>query len=258
MPMILAPAGSKASFLAAAEAGADAVYCGLKTLSARMEAKNFTITELAPLTAFAHDRGMKVYIALNSILKPDELDKAKTIIAELEQKVKPDALILQDLAIIQLARQAGFSGELHLSTLANVSFAKAFKLVKQKLGVTKVVIPRELNIDEIRRTTTKSMNGSLSWSFSNPKGVRILFFKRTNMKNEFTTDVNFNMEMTKTTSQGRKEVDKESYSVTPGASYKFNKSITAGLTSEYERTYNKKGDTKSSMFRLSIWIEILF
>ncbi len=106
------------------------------------------------------------------------------------------------------------------------------------------------------------MNGNLSWSFSNPKGVRILFFKRTNMKNEFTTDMSFNIEKTKTTSQGQEEeieeVNKESYSVTPGASYKFNKSITAGLTSEYERTNDKKRETKSSMFRLSIWIEIIF
>ncbi len=125
----------------------------------------------------------------------------------------------------------------------------------------KSVTPRS-NYDDIRKTITQSMNGNLSWSFSNPKGVRILFFKRTNMKNEFTTDMSFNMEKTKTTSQGQEEeieeVNKESYSVTPGASYKFNKSITAGLTSEYERTNDKKRETKSSMFRLSIWIEIIF
>ncbi|MCK5762173.1 MAG: hypothetical protein KAH16_04675, partial [Candidatus Izimaplasma sp.] len=116
--------------------------------------------------------------------------------------------------------------------------------------------------DEKRQTITQSMNGNLSWSFSNPKGVRILFFKRTNMKNEFTTDVSFNMENTKTISQGQGEeiieVNKESYGIIPGASYKFNKSITAGLTSEYEKTNDKKRKTTSSMFRLSIWIEILF
>jgi len=118
------------------------------------------------------------------------------------------------------------------------------------------------NYDETRQTITQSMNGNLSWSFSNPKGVRILFFKRTSMKNEFTTDVSFNMEQTKTTSQGQgdeiEEVNKESYGVTPGASYKFNKSITAGLTSEFEKTNDKKRKTTSSMFRLSIWVEILF
>ncbi len=123
-------------------------------------------------------------------------------------------------------------------------------------------ISHRVNYDDIRCAISKSMNGNLSWSFSNPKGIRILFFKRTNMKNEFTTDVNFNMTIDKTTMKGQEEeideVDKESYSVTPGASYKFSKSITAGLTSEYEWTEDIKRDTSSSTFRLSIWVEIVF
>ncbi len=123
-------------------------------------------------------------------------------------------------------------------------------------------ISHRVSYDDIRHTVTQSMNGNLSWSFSNPKGVRILFFKRTNMKNEFTTDVAFSMGMEKTTRQGQEEefeeINKETYSITPGASYKFSKSITAGLTSEYERTEDNKRKTKSSMFRISIWIEIIF
>lgn len=123
-------------------------------------------------------------------------------------------------------------------------------------------ITHRSNYDDIRQTVTKSMNGNLAWSFSNPKGIKILFFKRTNMKNEFTMDVSFNMEMTKTTRKGLEnkvtELNKVSYGVTPGASYKFNKSITAGLTSEYDWSEDKKRETTSSMFRLSIWIEILF
>ncbi len=123
-------------------------------------------------------------------------------------------------------------------------------------------ISHRVNYDDIRHTTSQSMNGNLSWSFSNPKGIRILFFKRTNMKNEITTDVNFNMTMDKTTSKGQEteitEIERTSYSITPGASYKFSKSITAGMTSEYEWTEDKKRKTSSSMFRLSIWIEIIF
>ena len=61
-PLILAPAGNRASFLAALAAGADAVYCGLKSYSARAEAKNFTIPELAALTALAHRKGMRVHL----------------------------------------------------------------------------------------------------------------------------------------------------------------------------------------------------
>ena len=75
-PQILAPAGNRASFLAALAAGADAIYCGLKQLSARLEAKNFTLEELAGLTDLAHSKGTRVYVTLNTLIKPDELDPA--------------------------------------------------------------------------------------------------------------------------------------------------------------------------------------
>jgi len=149
-PLILAPAGNKASFMAALAAGADAVYCGLEQFSARQEAKNFSIEELVPLTQLAHDRGTKVYVAFNSLLKPAELDSAGRLIDQLNRRVKPDALIIQDLSLVQLAKQTGYSGGLHLSTLANVSFSQALKLVHKKLGVDRIVVPRELSIDEIK------------------------------------------------------------------------------------------------------------
>jgi putative protease len=149
-PAILAPAGNKASFLAALAAGADEIYCGLKQFSARMEVKNFSLEELSALTRLAHDKGTKVHVALNSLLKTDELDKAGKTLELLHRWVKPDALIIQDLSLLQLAKQTGFSGKLHLSTLSNVSFASALKLVKNKFRVQRIVLPRELNIDEIK------------------------------------------------------------------------------------------------------------
>jgi len=149
-PAILAPAGNRDSFLAALSAGADAVYCGLKNFSARMEAKNFTVPELTRLAELAHRRGSKVFVALNTVVKPEDLRAAGQIISQLQHQVRADALIIQDLAMTELARQAGFSGELHLSTLANVSFPAALKLIKKMLGVDRVVLPRELNIDEIK------------------------------------------------------------------------------------------------------------
>ncbi len=149
-PEILAPAGSRASFLAALAAGADAVYCGMKSFSARMEAKNFKIEELAALTRLAHEQGTRVYVTLNSMLKVDDLDPVGRILVRLEHQVHPDALIVQDLAMVKLARQAGFSGELHLSTLANATFPAALTIVRAKLGVDRVVLPRELTVDEIK------------------------------------------------------------------------------------------------------------
>ncbi|MGB2928546.1 MAG: U32 family peptidase, partial [Desulfobacterales bacterium] len=77
-PAILAPAGNKASFLAALAAGADEIYCGLKQFSARMEVKNFSLEELSALTRLAHDKGTKVHVAINSLLKTEDLDRAGT------------------------------------------------------------------------------------------------------------------------------------------------------------------------------------
>jgi len=158
-PEILAPAGSRASFLAALAAGADAVYCGLKTFSARMEAPNFSIPELASLTRLAHEKGTKVYVALNSLLKPDDINKAGSILDQLNRFVQPDALIIQDLAMVKLAQQIGYSGELHLSTLANISFPSALKLIKTIPKVNRVVIPRELGIDEIKKMAPACPDG---------------------------------------------------------------------------------------------------
>jgi putative protease len=150
IPEILAPAGNRASFLAALAAGADAVYCGMKHFSARMEAKNFSLEELEPLTKLAHGRGVKVYVAFNSLLKTDELDRAADFLDALSSRVKPDGLIIQDLSLVSLSRQIGFTGEIHLSTLANVSFPAALNLVREKFRIDRVVVPRELNIDEIK------------------------------------------------------------------------------------------------------------
>jgi putative protease len=149
-PAILAPAGNRAAFLAALAAGADAIYCGLKRMSARMEAKNFSIAELAQLTQLAHDRKVNVYVTVNALVKPDELDRAGRLIDRLQRHVHPDALIVQDLGVVALARQVGFDGEIHLSTLANVSFPKALGFIGRTLAANRVVIPRELSIDEIK------------------------------------------------------------------------------------------------------------
>ena len=149
-PLILAPAGNRASFLAALAAGADAVYCGLKSYSARAEAKNFTIPELAALTELAHRKGMRVYTAFNTMLTTGDLKSAAGLMQDLVQTVQPDALIVQDLAMIGLARQTGFTGQINLSTLANAGFAQSLGWIRRHLGVDEVVVPRELDIDEIR------------------------------------------------------------------------------------------------------------
>lgn len=148
-PQILAPAGDAESFLAAVAAGADAVYAGLKHFSARMQAENFATAELARLAALGRDKGVRTYVPLNVLLKPGEEAQAGRLIQRLARQVKPDALIVQDLGILDLARQAGFTGELHLSTLAAVSHPAGLRTA-EKLGASRVILPREFSIDEIK------------------------------------------------------------------------------------------------------------
>ena len=145
----MAPAGDRASFLAAVAAGADAVYLGLKHFSARMQAKNFGLGELAMLVDFAHERGVRVYVAMNVLLKPEDARAAGGLIERLARMVKPDALIVQDLGLISLARQAGFTGEIHISTLANATHPAALQVARD-LGATRVVLPRELDLEEVK------------------------------------------------------------------------------------------------------------
>ena len=148
-PKILAPAGDQNSFLAAIAAGADAVYCGLKMFSARMEARNFSMEELSRLSALARSHKVELYVALNALVKEHELERTRGIIAKLEKYVRPHALILQDPGLAQLARECGFKGELHLSTLGNCTFPLALTAA-EKAGFSRVVLPRELSIDEIK------------------------------------------------------------------------------------------------------------
>lgn len=150
LPKILAPAGNRDAFLAALAAGADAVYCGLKSFSARMEADNFSMEELAALTHLAHDKSAEVYVTMNTLIKEHELERALSQIEKLARLVKPDAIIFSDPAIPALAAAAGFKGELHLSTLANVSFTQGFAEAVAATGASRIVLPRELNVEEIK------------------------------------------------------------------------------------------------------------
>jgi putative protease len=147
-PEILAPAGDAQCFTAALAAGADAVYLGLKHFSARMQAENFGLTDLSRLTDLAHEEQARVYVAMNVLVKPQETAAAYRLIHRLARQVRPDGIIVQDLAMLDLARQAGFEGEINLSTLANITHPQGLQTAKD-LGASRVILPRELSIDEI-------------------------------------------------------------------------------------------------------------
>jgi putative protease len=151
LPAVLAPAGSRESFLAALAAGAEAVYCGLKQFTARVEARNFTLEELAALVELAHAKGTRVFVTLNSLIKPDELTAAGRLLDRLNTQVLPDAVIVQDLAMAQLVRQTGFAGQVIWSTLANITSPAALRAIRDAVPADGLVLPRELSIDEIKR-----------------------------------------------------------------------------------------------------------
>ncbi len=148
-PEILAPAGDTASFLAALAAGADAIYVGLKHFSARMQAENFGAAELSRLVDLAHEHDTKVYVAMNTLLKPQDMHSAHNLVSRLARQVEADAIIVQDVGFVDIARQAHFEGGVYLSTLANITHPAGLHAAK-KLGADRVILPRELSIDEIR------------------------------------------------------------------------------------------------------------
>ena len=148
-PEILAPAGDNPSALAALAAGADAIYLGLKHFSARMQAENFGATELSRLVDLAHQHEARIYVAMNTLLKPGDMDSAYRLAHRLARDVQPDGLIVQDLGMVDLARQAGFEGGIFLSTLANITHPAGLQSAL-KAGAQRVILPRELSIDEIR------------------------------------------------------------------------------------------------------------
>lgn len=144
---LLAPAGSMESFHAAINAGADAVYLGLDVFNARMRAKNFTMKTLSYLVAYAHGRGVKVYVTLNTQLKQNEIEGVVHVLFGLEQ-IGVDGLIVADLGVIEIARANFPSLRLHGSTQMAVHNSAAIKCA-ERLGLSRVVLARELTCQEI-------------------------------------------------------------------------------------------------------------
>jgi putative protease len=147
-PEIMSPAGHWPQLCAAVEAGADAVYFGLKRFTARAKA-GFEDGELDEAVRTLHRRGVKAYITLNTLVFDHELTAAASSIANVAA-AGADAIIVQDLAMAQLARRIAPGLSVHGSTQMSVTSAEGIALAQQ-FGVTRVVLARELSLDEIRQ-----------------------------------------------------------------------------------------------------------
>ena len=146
---LLAPAGNMASFKAAIQNGADAVFLGGKMFGARASAANFTMEEIHEAVQLAHCYGVKVHVTLNTLIKENECEECMQYVDELVQ-ANVDALIIQDLGIMSLIRQKYPNLELHASTQMHIHNCEGLKNVK-KWGLKRVVVARETPLELIRK-----------------------------------------------------------------------------------------------------------
>jgi U32 family peptidase len=154
-PEILAPAGSREALQAALAAGADAVYFGLdEGFNARARASNFPIAGLPDIVSEIHRAHARAYLALNTLVFESELAALEKIVRAAAQ-AGVDALIVQDPAVCRIARQLCPAMEIHASTQMTISSTEGAEFA-ERLGVTRVVLPRELSLDEIGKFAAKS------------------------------------------------------------------------------------------------------
>ena len=168
---LLAPAGSFETALSAFESGADAVYLGLDAFSARAQAVNFSVAELSELMACARAKGRKVYVTFNTLLTDAELEDAVERLAVLEE-IAPDALIVQDIGVARVIRRHFPSLPIHASTQL-VAHNLEGVLALKEMGFTRVVLARELPIEDIRSIVKRCgceievfVHGALCYSIS--------------------------------------------------------------------------------------------
>src|SRR5216683_1291762 len=148
-PELLAPAGEEESLRAAVAAGADAVYFGLRGgFNARARADNFAVDELPRVFDFLHRKGVKGFVTFNTLVFDRELPVAEQALAAIA-RAGADAILVQDLGAARLARAVCPELPLHASTQMTVSSPEGAAIARD-LGVTRIVLPRELSIDEIR------------------------------------------------------------------------------------------------------------
>lgn len=168
---LLAPAGSPEALRAAVVNGADAVYLGLEQFSARAGADNFTTGNLREWVRYAHLFGVKVYVAINTIIKQSEMDDALAAVSFAHQSYA-DAIIVQDLGLIAQIRQTMPDIVLHGSTQMGFHNLEG-ALCAEQLGLRRIVLARETPLSEIRRISKETsleleyfVHGALCIGFS--------------------------------------------------------------------------------------------
>lgn len=141
------PAGKLDGAVAALSAGADAVYFGMKDFSARKGAVNFSLDDLAVIRRLSRSKGQKIYITVNTLVDDSEVPQAVRLLSDIAF-YEPDGIIIQDLGLVDIVRRHFPSLPLHGSTQLAVHTVEGVKAM-QDLGFERVVLSRELTLDEI-------------------------------------------------------------------------------------------------------------
>jgi putative protease len=168
---LLAPVGSQEALVAAVESGADAVYLAGKMFGARASAPNFTDEELGEAVRFAHLRSVLVYVTVNTLIDNIEIPSLTSYLQYL-YKIGVDAIIVQDIGAIQIARQVIPKMPLHASTQMTVHNLEGVQFLAE-LGLQRVVVSRELSMDDLNHICNNTnveieafVHGALCISYS--------------------------------------------------------------------------------------------
>lgn len=146
---LLAPAGTWDALVADVESGADAVYLGGKHFNMRMHEGDFNFDDAALKKAidYAHAHDVRLYITLNNLISDEELPALKEYLQYLE-KIQPDALLVQDFAVLELVHEMGITIPLHTSVMMNTHNEHAIEKLKE-YGITRIVVGREMTLSEL-------------------------------------------------------------------------------------------------------------
>jgi putative protease len=151
---LLAPAGNSEALAAAVGEGADAVYMGLKDFNARLRSANFAYSQFEGALRTVRKLQRKIYVTVNTVFTERETDRVYQLLKYLAAIV-PDGIIVQDFGVLKMARESFPNLKLHSSTQMNIASSRACNVLS-KQGVTRVVLARELALDEIKTIRSKT------------------------------------------------------------------------------------------------------
>lgn len=146
---LLSPAGTWDALVAGVESGADAVYLGGKHFNMRMHEGDFNFDDdmLKKAIAYAHAHDVRLYITLNNLISDEEIPALRAYLSYLNE-IKPDALLVQDFAVLELVHEMGIDIPIHTSVMMNTHNEHAIEKLKE-YGITRIVVGREMTLSEL-------------------------------------------------------------------------------------------------------------